>query len=285
MQTVEVNGVRLGYTETGKGPDTVLVHGIPTDYRAWDAQIGAFSEKNRVIAYSRRYAKPNSNNGSLKQSTIENNAQDLEGLIKETTSPPIYLVGHSYGGFIAAYLAATRPSLVRKLVLIEPGITTLLVKDPESRADALSLLLRSPSTALAARNYIRQYYNPLLEAYRKGDLDTALRYFLDGLMNKAGALRQLPEKVQSMIRENAITIGEIEAKLPSFTKKHARQIVSPTLLINGANGTKIFRAINEQLAKSVPNGELAIIPESSHFPHFENPEKFNPKVLEFLARN
>jgi non-heme chloroperoxidase len=284
MQTVEVNGVRLAYMETGKGPDMVLVHGIPTDHRAWDAQIGAFSEKNRVIAYSRRYAKPNTNNGSLKQSTIESNAQDLQGLIEETASPPINLVGHSYGGFIAAYLAATRPSLVQKLILIEPGITTLLVKDPESRADALSLLLRSPSTALAARNYIRQYYNPLLEAYRKGDLDTALGYFLDGLMNKTGSLRQLPEQVQSMLKENAITIGEIEARLPSFTKRDAGQIISPTLLINGAKGTKIFRAINERLAKSVPNSELAIIPESSHFPHFENAESFNAKVLEFLAR-
>lgn len=285
MQTVEVNGLRLAYFETGKGLDTVLVHGIPTDYRAWDAQIEPFSEKNRVVTYSRRHAKPNTNDGTLKESTIENNAQDLEGLIHSATSPPINLVGHSYGGFIAAYLAATRPRLVGKLVLIEPGITTLLVKDPESRVDALSLLLRSPSTALAARKYIRQYYDPLLAAYRKGDLDTALGYFLDGLMNKKGALQQLPVRVQSMLRENAVTIGEIEARLPSFTKRDARQIVSPTLLINGANGTRIFRAINEQLVKSVPNSELAVIPQSSHFPHFENPDSFNAKVKEFLARD
>ncbi len=285
METVQVNDVALAYAETGKGPDIVFVHGIPTDYRAWDDQIGPFSATNRVIAYSRRHAKPNNNTGSLKESTIENNAQDLEGLIQKTTSPPINLVGHSYGGFIAAYLAASRPGLVRKLVLVEPGITSLLVKDPESRAQAISLLLRSPSTALAARKYIAQYYNPLLEAYRKGDLDSALDYFLDGLMNKAGALRRLPQKVQSMVRDNAVTIGEIEAKLPLFTPKEARQIAAPTLLVNGTNGTKIFRAINRRLAKSIPNSETAMIPQSSHFPHFENPEGFNEKLLGFLARN
>ena len=148
----------------------------------------------------------------------------------------------------------------------------------------MSLLFRSPSTALAARSYIRKYYNPMLEAYHKADLDTALGYFLDGLMNKTGALGQLPKDVQSMMRENAKTIGEVEATLPRFTKKEAKQISCPTLLINGANGTTIFRAINEQLNKSISKSELAIILESSHFPHLENAQEFNTKVLEFLGR-
>jgi pimeloyl-ACP methyl ester carboxylesterase len=285
MQIVEADGVRLAYTETGSGPDTVLVHGIPTDYRAWDAQIGPLSQNSRVMAYSRRCAKPNNNKVNPTDSTIESNARDLGALIEKTTTRPVNVIGHSYGGFISAYLAATRPTLVKRLILIEPGITTLLVRDPDSRSQALSLLLRSPSIALAARRYIKQYYNPLLAAYRKGDLDTALQYFLDGLMNKSGALAQLPVKIQTMLKENAGTIGEVEAKLPPFTKKDAQKISAPTLLINGANGTRIFQAINHQLAQSIPQSETAMIPESSHFPHFENAPKFNEKVLEFLGRN
>jgi pimeloyl-ACP methyl ester carboxylesterase len=284
MLTIDVNGVRLAYAESGEGPDAVLVHGIPTDYRAWNAQIIPLSKRYHVIAYSRRHAQPNDNQGSLLKSTIESNARDLEVLIRKTTSPPVNLVGHSYGGFIAAYLAANHSELVKKLVLIEPGISTLLVQNPESRAQMLSLLFRSPSTALAAGRYIRRYYNPLVKAYHKGDLDTALTYFLDGLMNRTGALTQLPNGIQTMVRENARTIGEVEAKLPAFAKKEARGISAPTLLINGANGTKIFSAINKQLAKSIPRSELIAIPESSHFPHFENPETFNEKVLEFLGR-
>lgn len=195
------------------------------------------------------------------------------------------MVGHSYGGFIAALLASTKPELVRRLVLIEPGITTLLIQNPESRAQMFSFLLRSPSVALAAGKYIRQYYNPLLRAYDNGDLDTALNYFLDGLMNRIGALGQLPQSVQVMVKENATTIGEVEAKLPTFTKKDAQRISSPTLLVNGSDGTRIFRAINERLAKSIPKCQLATIPNSSHFPHFENSEALNRKVIEFLSRS
>jgi non-heme chloroperoxidase len=284
MPTVDAGGVKLAYVESGTGPDVVFVHGIPTDLRAWSAQVPAFSSKYRVTIYSRRHAMPNKNQGSFLESTIQGNAADLESLIRTTTSPPVHLIGHSYGGFIAAYLAAYHPELVQKLVLIEPGISTLLIQNPESRAQMLSLLFRSPSIALSAGRYVRQYYNPMLAAYHKGDLDTALGLFLDGLMNQRGALGRLPKNVQTMVKENAATIGEVEARLPKFALQEAERIKAPTLLLNGANGTRIFQAINKKLSNAISNSRLSIIPESSHFPHFENPDSFNQKVLEFVGR-
>lgn len=283
MPTVVAGKLTLSYVEKGIGLDTVLVHGIPTDLRAWSAQIPVLANKYRVIAYSRRLAKPNNNPGIFAESTIDNNAADLEFLIKEITSPPINLIGHSYGGFIAAYLAANHPELVSKLILIEPGISTILIQEPESKSQMLSLLLHSPSTALAARRYLRNYYDPMLKAYQSNDLDRALNLFLDGLMNQTDALRNLPENIQAMVRENAETIGEVEAKLPRFAKDDAKRIKPPTLLINGANGTKIFQAINKKLSQAIPHNRVATIPKSSHFPHFENPDSFNTHVLDFLA--
>lgn len=285
MPTVAAGKLSLSYVEEGTGTDTVLVHGIPTDLRAWSAQIPALASKYRAIAYSRRLAKPNNNPGTFVESTIENNAIDLEFLIKQITSPPINLIGHSYGGFIAAYLAANHPELVSKLVLIEPGISTILIQEPESKSQMLSFLLRSPSTALAARRYLRNYYDPMLRAYRANDFDTALNLFLDGLMNQAAALEKLPESIQTMVKENAGTIGEVEAKLPRFIKHDANRIKAPTLLINGANGTKIFQSINKKLAEAIPRNRLTMIPRSSHFPHFENPDGFNAEVLDFLGQN
>ncbi|HEX4921390.1 MAG TPA: alpha/beta hydrolase, partial [Candidatus Bathyarchaeia archaeon] len=155
----------------------------------------------------------------------------------------------------------------------------------ESRGQMLSLLLKSPSVALAAGRYLRRYYNPMLDAYHRGDMDNALRLFLDGLMNGDNALAQLTDEAQTMMRENARTIGEVEAKLPIFTADDAGKIRAPTLLINGTNGTKIFLAINKKLASSIPKNELVAIDKSSHFPHVENPNVFNQRVLDFLAQN
>jgi pimeloyl-ACP methyl ester carboxylesterase len=102
-------------------------------------------------------------------------------------------------------------------------------------------------------------------------------------MNKPGALDQLPAGVQTMVKENAQTLGELETKLPSFTEKDARKISSPTLLMYGARGTKILRAIIKILAKSIPDNQLIAIPDSTHFPHFENSDTFNEQALQFLS--
>lgn len=285
MLVVEVNGLRLVYNQSGSGADVVFVHGIPTDYRAWDAQVPVFSQKYRVLCYSRRNAEPNNNPISWTDSTIENNADDLRELIQKVANPPVHLVGHSYGGFIAAYLASKNPALVKSLVLIEPGISTILIQDPESRGQMLSLLLHHPSVALAAGSYLRRYYSPLLKAYHNADLDKSLGLFLDGLMNRSNALDTLPDNVQRMVKDNARTIGELDAKLPGFGKTDASRMSMPTLLMHGGNGTKVFRAIVQQLAKVIPNNKLVAIPNSSHFPHFENSLKFNETVLNFLEQN
>ena len=43
MPTVEEGGVSLYYEELGSGDPVVLVHGIPTDYRAWKGQMEPLS--------------------------------------------------------------------------------------------------------------------------------------------------------------------------------------------------------------------------------------------------
>ena len=60
------------------------------------------------------------------------------GWLAEQLERPVDLVGHSMGGLIAARLAADRPSLVRRLVLIAPvGVS------PGSRARHVVPLLRA----------------------------------------------------------------------------------------------------------------------------------------------
>jgi len=148
LQNVEVGQVKLAYVEAGEGEPVIFVHGIPTDYHAWTGQIGAFSSKYHVIAYSRRLAQPNRNGMDYEKSTIENNSADLIGLIEKLGISPAHLVGHSYGGFIAAYCASTNPQLIRTLTLIEPAVSTMLLKNRKSNSEFLGLLLAHPSIAI-----------------------------------------------------------------------------------------------------------------------------------------
>ncbi len=153
MPSLDVAGVSLYYERSGQGTPIVFSHGIPTDYRAWEAQVGEFSKSYTTVTYSRRYAFPNQRQGDVSDSTIEANATDLKGLIEKLGIAPVHLVGHSYGGFVAAYLTADHPELVRSLVLVEPAIATLLIEGPNSSGQLFSLLVSNPGVALSARRF------------------------------------------------------------------------------------------------------------------------------------
>jgi pimeloyl-ACP methyl ester carboxylesterase len=285
MPSVDIDSLSLFYVEKGAGQPLVFIHGIPTDFRAWNSQIDAFSDRYRVIAYSRRYAHPNKREGDLLDSTIENNAADLVGFIKKLELAPVHLVGHSYGGFIAAYCASKNPELIRTLVLIDPAVSTLLIKDPKNPIQFLSLLLRDPSTALSAARFTTRSLNPSLAAFHRGEFETALRLNLDGIMNRKDAFEEFPEPVQLMMKENARTVGELGTRLPAFTEKDASRISASTLLINGDDSPKFFHSIVNEMAKLLPNSEVTRIEGSAHFPHVEKSPEFNTRLGVFLQKN
>jgi len=269
----------------GIGEPVVFVHGIPTDYRAWNGQIEPFSEKYHVIAYSRRLAQPNQNSMDYEKSTIENHSADLVGLIEELGISPIHLVGHSYGGFASAFCASTNPQLIRTLTLIEPAVSTILLKNLKSKSGFLGLLLEHPSIAVSAAKFQRNSLNPSLKAFRQGDFDAALRYNLDGIMNRHGAFEQFPEQVRIMVKENERTVGELMAEVPVFGREEASKISAPTLLIHGTESPTVLHAIVNRLGKAIPKSEISTISGAAHFPHFEKPQEFNQLLLGFLSKH
>jgi len=286
MQSIDVgNGIKLAYSESGAGAALLFVHGIPTDYRAWNEQVDQFSPKYRMITYSRRLARPNENPPKYAESTIENNSKDLAGLIKNLGIAPVHLVGHSYGGFTALWCAAKNPDLVRTLTLVDPAVSTLLVKNAKNPLQFLWFLITSPSAAMSAARFQRRSLNPSLAAFKRGDYDAALKLNVDGIMDSQGAYDKFPEPVRIMMKENEKTVGELGADVPVFTKEDASRVSMPTLLINGANSPKFFHEINARLAKSIPKNETARISGSAHFPHVENPAEFNSRLQDFLSKN
>ncbi len=283
MPTLEVEGVSLYYERAGSGDPVVLSHGVPMDHRAWSAQVEALSKAYSTITYSRRYAYPNRRAGDLADSTVEANAADLRGLIEKLGVAPVHLVGHSYGGFVAAHLAAERPDLVRTLVLVEPAIPTLLVEDPDSTGQMFSLLLGHPGIALSARRFQAGSLGPSLAALDRGQAKKAVQLFVDGIQNRVGAFAELPAPTQQVMLDNAMTIAELRTRMPQF-KEAAARVGRRTLVINGANTAVWLLRVGELAMKAIPEADAASIGRSRHFPQVENPQEFNSTVMGFLAK-
>jgi len=282
MPSVKVGDVGLYYEESGSGEPLLLVHGIPTDYRAWAFQTGALSANHRVVAVSRRYAAPNVREGDLLDSTVDNNAADLLGLIGELSLGPVHLVGHSYGGFISALIAKEHPDAVRSLVLVEPAVSTMLVSDQGSQSAVLGLLLRSPSVALSARRFQAGSLGPSLKALDGGETGRAVELNVDGIQEERGAFGRMPEEVRKMMLDNGRTIGELRTRFPSFTASEAGKIACRTLIVSGESSPLWLRRIATLLCRSMPNARLETVSGARHFPHLENPQEFNRKVLQFI---
>ena len=282
FESLDVNGVKLSFVEKGTGSSVILIHGIPTDYRAWENQTEVLSKSFRALSYSRRCAYPNQNK-NYETSTIENNAEDLGGFIDLKEAKPAHLIGHSYGAFVALYYAYKHPEAVRSLVLIEPYVPSLIIEDPQNRVEILSLLLRKPSVALAAQNFLDKSLHPALKYLDQGNDEKAVEIFLDGVQGKPNAISQLKDSDKLMMLNNAGTIRELTLKPPHFTNKEANTISRPTLLISGENTTKALCAIAEEVSANIPKIQVTKIPNSAHFPHFENPEATNAAITRFLS--
>ena len=283
MTVASISSGALFWTDAGAGEPLVFVHGIPTDYRAWSAQVAAFSPRFRTISLSRRYAFPNERPGDARDSTVEANADDLEQFLHAVGLPKVHLVGHSYGGFVSADLALRRPELFRSLTLVEPAIASLLLRDPKSRTEAFGLLVRSPKVALAAARFLRTSATPALRALDAGDADAAVRHNLAGIEDRADAFDQFPPAVQQMFLANARTIRETDLPYPAIGDRDLARIAVRTLVVNGTSSALWLREIGRRTAEAVPNARHVRVAASGHFPHVQNPSEFNEALSRFLA--
>src|SRR5207302_4932662 len=88
-----VDGGRLYYETSGKGPALVLIHAGFLDSRMWDTQFQLFSENYRVIRYDVR-GFGNSDVARTKFSDYK----DLRGILDHLGAKTASLVGVSNGG-------------------------------------------------------------------------------------------------------------------------------------------------------------------------------------------
>ncbi len=255
----------------------VLVHSSLTDYRSWHYQIDPFSERYRVISYSRRFAYPNRKVGNENaDNTIEGNAIDLAELITKLGAAPAHLIGHSSGAFIALYCAYHNPKLVKTLVLGEPSPFQLLVSSGLK------------DDAQMFHSYKDEGERPVEEALNRGDDEKAVRLVLDAAMGMQNVFDHISEPTRQLLMDNTIGLqGELRSEMnTSFTVQHAKQIMVPTLFVKGEHSPRLFDRIAEILSSNMPNTEEATIPGVTHdLGRTTKSDIFNTKVLEFLARN
>lgn len=273
FKTIRAGKVDLACVEHGRGTAVIFLHGNgPTDLRTWAAQLEPFAAHHRAIAYSRRYHFPNdwTGDGSEINSTIVH-AGDLAALIEAMNLGRAHLVGLSYGADVALRMAVDHPNQVRSLTLTEPALFTWLVALPGGAA------LFAEFTAAM---------KPAVQAANDGDMATAARLWLDGIVGD-GMVDRLPaatrDRVMVNIRLLAHEITDIADVVTDITRAEAAVIRVPCLLLLGEESPPMFRLVLHELARELPDARQTLIGNASHLLHAMNPRAFNAAVLSFLS--
>jgi pimeloyl-ACP methyl ester carboxylesterase len=113
---VTVNGVRTWYDDRGDGEPLVLLHGGLTDSRDFAGNLDALADRYRLLLPERRgHGHTADVDGPI---TLEAMAADTIAFVDEVVGGPVRLAGYSAGAAVALRVAARRPDLVDRLVLV-----------------------------------------------------------------------------------------------------------------------------------------------------------------------
>ncbi|GII52408.1 alpha/beta hydrolase [Planotetraspora thailandica] len=122
--TINVGNAAVHYSRTGSGPGLVLVHGSGSACAemTWGQIAPRFADRRTVIT-------PNLSGTDLTVDdeaplTVEGLAGQVIAVIEHNGTGPVDLVGFSLGSPVATAVAALRPDLVRRLVLVAGWVAT-----------------------------------------------------------------------------------------------------------------------------------------------------------------
>lgn len=230
--------------------------------------MGRLSQQHRVIAVSLRHFFPEHWDGVGDDYKMAQHVADMVAFIEQIEPRPVDLMGNSRGGHIAFRVAQTRPDLLRRLVLAEPG-GALDATLAASRAD-------KPGSRLAP-------IQALVDKIRAGNLEGALQHFWEGAEGD-GRWAAVPPAAKQQLRDNVFTLlGQSDEDRKPFGKSDARSIMTPTLFIGGTETEGSLTHVLRALAAEIAGAWVAMIEGAGHRMFDQAPQRYCEIVTEFLA--
>src|SRR5436309_1733768 len=148
----DVNGVRLHYVTTGRGPLVLFLHGFPEFWYAWTAQLAEFGRDHRAVAPDMRGYNLSSKPTDLAAYRVKHLVTDVRALADHLGATTFALVGHDWGGVVAWAFALAHPDRLEQLVVVnapprEPRRAVAVRRRPHDRVRARRVALGHPRAA------------------------------------------------------------------------------------------------------------------------------------------
>jgi len=232
---------------TAAPPPILFLHGQPGGARDWERTTAGVGGRAPTISFDR----PGWDGRSAPRGIAGNVAAALSVLDAHDVERAV-VVGHSFGGAVAAWLAAEYPSRVRGLVLVAPAanVESLYLLDHVLAAPTVgpalsTAALAGPGVALAVGGFRRS-------VGRRLALDE--RYLL-----QVGAFLRRPATWRAFITEQRALLAELPLLEPRLS-----DIDVQTVVIIGSADIIVPPASARLLAGQIPGAQLEVIELGGH---------------------
>lgn len=266
IRHVQVGEWSTRVLEAGTGEPVVLMHGTGGHLEAFTRNIRALAERFRVVLYD--FPGHGWSTLSTRDLEIHDYVDHLFGLLDALGLERVHLSGESLGGWVAVKFAARHPERVGRMVLNTPGGTMATPEvmerirslsqaaaddpSPERIRARLEWLMASPSSVTDELVDIRR------GVYGRPGFARSMRHIL---------CLQDPE----VRRRNLITDAELAA------------VAAPTMVVWTSNDPSGPAGAGIDMAERIADGRFQLIEDAGHWPQWEQQERFDRIVLDFLG--
>ena len=194
-------GLRTRYLDwPGGAPPLVLLHGLSANANEFAALGPRLSPRHRVVAPDLR-----GRGGTDKPAvgyTMADHAADVLALLDRLELGRVVLGGHSFGGFLAIFIAALHPERVARVVVIDAAMRI----NPRVREMLRPSLARLTQSFASADRYLEEVRRA---PYMDGSWDWAMESYFraeladapDGTVRSATSAQAVAQAMESVLGE------------------------------------------------------------------------------------
>ncbi|MFI7003361.1 proline iminopeptidase-family hydrolase [Nocardia sp. NPDC050175] len=273
-----------GDLSSGVAP-VVVVHGGPGSTHDYLLNLTGLASGGRPVVHYDQLGNGGSSHLPDRAAsfwTVELFADELSNLLDRLGLADGYvLFGHSWGGMLGAYHAATRPAGLHGLIVANSPASYRLWRAEMDRLRAElprevnDVLLRNEA---AGTTDTAEYHEAMRVFYRKHvcRLDPWPRDYLASfyeIYNDPTVYYTMNGPAEFHVI-GTLRDWSVEPLLPDIT--------APTLVLSGRHDEATPATVAPYLAL-IPDARWEVFEKSSHLPHLEEPERFTEAVSAFLA--
>jgi 3-oxoadipate enol-lactonase len=255
-------GVQLATFERGRGRPIVMINGLGASAHDWGPTVEQLATRARVITFDNRGA--GASTAPADPFTLEQLADDTAAVFAAYGLTSAYLVGYSMGGMIAQILAATRPELVERLVLMATHMNSKTAIPSTLQVQAAMFPKETLSREELVRGMYSVFVTPEFLARQRDTFE-----------------RMLAVRMANLIPRLAWQL-QLQAIVQSDRTGRVRAIRAPTLIIHGRDDPLIRFGEGEKLRDLIPGAQFVALDGCGHMVNWEKPTEVVAAISELF---